>query len=108
MICMKSAYWRRNAWMPDSFLPSASLLRPWEVSREAASVADRPCAGSTPRLRATSDPSIEYGSGVEADPAVAPIVGLSVVISIDPLYPGDVVRCTQPGDRACSTLPAPC
>ena len=44
---MKSWYWRRNAWKPDSFLAPASLLGPCVRSRSAASLAVRPRSGST-------------------------------------------------------------
>ena len=32
-ICMKSWYWRRNAWSPDSFFAPASWFGPWDRSR---------------------------------------------------------------------------
>ena len=40
--CMKSSYWRRNAFQPGSFLPAASRFGPCDASRAAASAAERP------------------------------------------------------------------
>ena len=57
MICMKSRYWRTNAWKPDSFFAPASRFGPWDRSRLAASSTVSPCSGSTPSSRATADAS---------------------------------------------------
>ena len=57
MICMKSWYWRRNAWNPDSFLAPASRFGPCDCSRLAASAALRPRSGTTPSSAATADAS---------------------------------------------------
>src|SRR5829696_1273126 len=62
MSCMTSRYWRRNAWNPDSFLAPVSRFGPWDWSRLRASSTLRPCSGSTPRSRATSDTSEAYQS----------------------------------------------
>ena len=59
--CMKSSYWRRKARQPGSCLPAASRFAPCVASREAASSAVRPWAGSTSRLRATSAASLAVG-----------------------------------------------
>ena len=60
---MKSWYWRRNAWKPDSFLAPASLLGPWVRSRSAASPALRPRSGSTSSCWVTARASIPYQEG---------------------------------------------
>ena len=61
-ICMKSWYWRRNAWKPDSFFAAASRFGPVVPSRERASSALRPRPGSTASSRATEVASSEYQS----------------------------------------------
>jgi hypothetical protein len=57
MSCMKSRYWRTNAWKPDSFLAPASRFGPCDPSRRRASSTVSPCSGSTPSSRATTDAS---------------------------------------------------
>ena len=48
MICMKSWYWRRNAWIADSFFWAVSLLGPPDWSRASASAAVSPVSVDTP------------------------------------------------------------
>ena len=57
MICMKSRYWRTNAWKPDSCFAPVSRLGPCDCSRLRASSTVSPCSGSTPSSRATADAS---------------------------------------------------
>ena len=60
MICIRSLYWRRKAWRPDSFFPAASSLGPYCVRRCCASAVLRPFAGSTFSCAATSSGVIAY------------------------------------------------
>ena len=53
-ICMKSRYWRTNAWKPDSVLLAGSRLGPLLCNRDAASAVLSPTATSTPSRCATS------------------------------------------------------
>ena len=57
MICMKSRYWRTNAWKPDSFFAPVRRFGPCDPSRLAASSTLSPRSGSTPSSRATADAS---------------------------------------------------
>jgi hypothetical protein len=60
MICMKSRYWRTNAWKPDSFLAPASRFGPCDPSRRRVSSTLRPRSGSTPSSPATTDTADPY------------------------------------------------
>src|SRR6478735_7350549 len=68
--CMKSSYWRRNARQAGSLAVPVSTLAPYDVSRDCASAALRPRAGSTPRPAATCSAVAETGSTVPGASAV--------------------------------------
>ena len=82
MTCMKSWYWRRKAFTPDSLAVSERRLAPIDSSRALASSADRPVSGTTPNACATWAASALTGSIAGL---AAPGTARCVVISDSPV-----------------------
>ena len=79
--CMKSWYWRTNAWNPDSFFAAVNRFGPWVLSRCAASPAPRPRSGSTSSSLTTIEASMPYQACDPGPVVVMPTSSLGGVIA---------------------------
>ena len=77
--CMRSSYWRRNAFQPGSFASSASLLSPYCCWRACTSAALSPVAGSTSSCAQTASAASRYHS-VRSSPGAPGGAGTVVAV----------------------------